>query len=174
MFKIGSKIFSLQWDSKAHSFVKSPVLPRKRKPNPRYDYGETAAEFPASAKDDYYEALDLLISSIKTRFSQPSFQTYQNLKTLLLIGLQDVEVKKQLQLLQYHFEGDIDCLQLTAQLPIFRILLNNGDGIVNFHDILNSVKALKPEQRCLISSVISTFKLILLNPATTATAERSL
>ena len=77
-----------------HNFVKSPVLPQKRKPNPRYDYGETAVEFPASAKDDYrrkyYEALDLLISSMKTRFSQGSFQAYQNLETLLLNGLQDV------------------------------------------------------------------------------------
>ena len=108
--------------AKVHSFVKSPVLPPKRKPNPRYDYGETAAEFPASGKEDYrrkyYEALALLISSIKTRFSQPSFQAYQNLETLLLNGLQDVEVKEQLQLLQYHFEGDIDCLDLSAQLPI--------------------------------------------------------
>ena len=95
------------------------------------------------------------------------------METLLLNGLQDVEVKEQLQLLQYHFEGDIDCLEFCAQLPIFRILLNNGDGIVNFHDILNSVKALKLEQRCLISSVISICKLILVNPATTATAERS-
>ena len=92
------------------SFVKLPVSPRKRKPNPRYDCGKTAAEFPASAKDDYYEALHLLTSSIKTRFSQPSFQTYQNLETLLLIGLQDIEVKEQLQLLHYHFEGNIDCL----------------------------------------------------------------
>ena len=95
------------------------------------------------------------------------------METPLLNGLQDVEVKEQLQLLQCHFEGDIDCLELSAQLPIFRILLNNGDGIVNFHDILNSVKALKPEQRCLISSVISVCKLILVNPATTATAERT-
>ena len=56
--------------SKAHTFVKSPVLERKRKPNPRYDHGEAAAEFPATTKDNYrtqyYEALQLLISSIKT------------------------------------------------------------------------------------------------------------
>ena len=70
-------------------------------------------------------------------------------------------MKEQVQLLQSHFEGDIDCLELYAQLPIFRISLNNGDGIVNFHDILNSVKSLKPEQRCLISSIISICKLIL-------------
>lgn len=44
---------------------------------------------------------------------------------------------------------------------------------MNFHYILNAVKALKPEQRCLISSVISICKLILVNPATTATAEIS-
>ena len=58
--------------AKAHSFVKSPVLPQKRKSNPRYHYGETAAEFPASAKNDYrrkyYEALDLLTSSINDFF----------------------------------------------------------------------------------------------------------
>ena len=84
--------------SKAHTFVKTPVLEGKRKPNPRYDHSEAAAEFPATANDkyrrQYYEALDLLISSIKTRFSQPSFQAYQNLEPLLLNGLQNVEVNE--------------------------------------------------------------------------------
>jgi hypothetical protein len=72
----------------AHGFIKPPVLKRKRKPNPRYDYGEADAEFPISPRRDYlrkyFEALDLLISSIKSRFLQPSFQAYQNLETLLL------------------------------------------------------------------------------------------
>ena len=38
-------------------------------------------------------------------------------------------------------------LQLSAQLPIIQILLHNGEEIVNFHDILVSVKALKPEKK---------------------------
>jgi hypothetical protein len=51
--------------------------------------------------------------------------------------------------------------------------LHNGDGIVNFDDILKSVKALQPEQRCLMDSVVNICKLILVNPATTASAEGS-
>ena len=161
----------------AHSFIEPPVLQRKRKPNPRYDYGNAVAEFPATARDNYrrkyYEALDLLMSSITSRFSQPSFKAYENLETLLLNSLRNVDVDDQVQYLKKNFDGDISPLELSAQLPIFRMLLHNGEGIVNFHDVLEGVKALKHEQRYLISSVVTICKLILVNPATTATAERS-
>ncbi len=64
----------VQRKAAAHSFIKPPVLKQKRKPNPRYDYGEADAEFPTSARDDYrrkyYEALDLFTSAIKSRFLQ--------------------------------------------------------------------------------------------------------
>ena len=66
-----------------------------------YDYGEPDTEFPTSARDDYrrkyYEALDLLISAIKSRFLQPSLQVYQNLETLLLKSLQDDDIEDQTQ-----------------------------------------------------------------------------
>ncbi len=142
----------VQKKATAHSFIKPPVLKRKRKPNPRYDYGEADAELPTSARDDYrrkyYEALDLLISAIKSRFLQPSLQVYQNLETLLLKSLQDDDIEDQTQYLQENFTGDINLIELSAQLPVFKILLHNGDGIVNFDDILKNVRALKPEQRC--------------------------
>jgi hypothetical protein len=104
---------------------------------------------------------------------QPSFQAYQNLETLLLKSLQGDDVKEYIQYLQENFTGDVSLIELSAQLPVFKILLHNGDGIVNFDDILKSVKALKPEQRCLMDSVVKICKLILVNPATTASAERS-
>lgn len=84
----------------------------KRKPNTKYGYGEAAAEFPATTMDDYprkyYEVLNLLISSIKTRFSQPSFQANQNLETFLLSSLRDVHGREQLQHVQNNFAGYIN------------------------------------------------------------------
>ena len=135
----------VQKKATAHSFIKPPVLKRKRKLNPRYDYGKADAEFPTSARDNYcrkyYEALDLLISAIKSRFLQHSFQAYQNLETLLLKRLQDDDIEDQTQYLQENFTGDINLIELSAQLPVFKILLHNGDGIVNFDDIVKNVRA---------------------------------
>ena len=58
-------------------------------------------------------------------------------------------------------------------MPIIRILLHYRDGVLNFSDVLGKVRALRPEQKQLISIVVQICKLILINPATTAAAERT-
>ena len=68
--------------------VEEARLRRKRKIPKRYEQGDAEAEFHATAKDSYrqvyFEALDLSITSINSRFDQPGFKVYLNVEELLL------------------------------------------------------------------------------------------
>ena len=67
--------------------VDDPVLPRQRKRPRRYESGTSEGSFPQTIQDlhriTYYEALDLIISSIKSHFDQPGYKTYSKLEDLL-------------------------------------------------------------------------------------------
>jgi len=86
-----------------YNFVNAPVLSRKRKqPNYRtieqhfqveghHESGE--AHHPATPEDYYqsiyFEAIDILNSSIKSRFDQPSFQVFFKLERYLLQAINE-------------------------------------------------------------------------------------
>ena len=57
-------------------------LPRKRKVPRRFEDGTAEAEFFTDCKQYYrqqlYEALDLIVNSIKDRFDQPGYKAYKN------------------------------------------------------------------------------------------------
>ena len=68
--------------------VEEPKLPRKRKVPRRYEEGTADAEYfddcKAHYRQQYYEALDIITTSIKDRFDQPGYRIYQQLQELLL------------------------------------------------------------------------------------------
>jgi hypothetical protein len=62
---------------------------------------------------------------------------------------------------------------LLPQLDIFKILMKDHDNqIINFQDIPYIVKNLSSGQKHLISEVLTACRLLLVNPATSATGER--
>ena len=67
--------------------VKEPKLPRKRHFPARYAEGSQSV-FPESPWDFfrhiYFEAFDLKVHSINLRFSQPCFEAYEKIESLLL------------------------------------------------------------------------------------------
>ena len=79
--------FDAFWDKvmnkSSYVDVDEPTLPRRRKAPKRFQIGSGEPSFPESIADmfrqHYYEALDLLINSIKDRFEQPGYRTYQHL-----------------------------------------------------------------------------------------------
>ena len=76
-------------------YVQEPQLPQKRKTPRRFDDGSTEGELPDNPKvfyrQQYYKALDLIISSINDRFDQPGYRIYQQLEDLLLIPILNFE-----------------------------------------------------------------------------------
>ena len=81
-----------------HNFICEPILPRKRK-SPNYkslnDFfiveGQSSKAqpyFSSPSKEHYraifFEVLDLIVNSIRSRFDQPSFNVFLNLESLLI------------------------------------------------------------------------------------------
>lgn len=81
------------------SFVDEPILKRKRK-EPKYSLlhyldgceSTSEADYPKTPRDRYrklyYEAIDVLISSIRDRFNQPSFLVFESLESLLIKNIE--------------------------------------------------------------------------------------
>lgn len=82
--------------------VSEPALPRQRKAPRRYEIGSGEPSFPESPNDLYrrhqYEALDLMIQAIKSRFDQPGYSIYCNLQDVLIQAARDKEYTKELEI----------------------------------------------------------------------------
>ena len=70
------------------------------------------------------------------------------------------------------YEGDIDMDRLPCQLDLFKVMLQDYE-ILCFNDIHEIVKCFTAAQLDAIGEVSKIIHLILINPATSATGERS-
>ena len=156
--------------------LSDPVLPRKRRAPSRYEVGTGKPLYPNTALDFYrsifYEALDTIISAIKERFNQPAFIVYQNLESLLVKASKGEDVAKELDAFMNDFHGDVCPTTLHAQLSTFKVLMK-GNDIQCFDDILSAILSLNVDERQFIDLVVTLCKLIHVNPATSASVERS-
>lgn len=169
--------------AKQHSFISEPTNKRKRK---AHDYsivtfldGSSSSEpayHPCTARDNYrsiyYEALDTLVTSIKERFSQPSFEAYEKMEGLLLKSIQSFDTSEEIEYLRAHYSNDIVINHLDVEKDVLCAMFKE-EKIVCFQEVVNHIKKIDQAQRLLIPNVVTICKLLLVNPATTATAERS-
>ena len=68
--------------------VNDPELPRKRKLPKRFEDGSAEPEFSSDCKQhfrqQYFEAIDLIVNPINARFDQLGYKVYKNLQDLLI------------------------------------------------------------------------------------------
>ena len=86
-----NEIFQLFWK---HVECLRERTDTKRRAPPRFEIGDGECYYSNTVEDHYrqiyFEALDLAITSIEDRFSQPGYLLSQNLEELLIIELQEV------------------------------------------------------------------------------------
>ena len=169
-----------------YEFIESPVLPRKRK-RPNYktiehhfqieDYHYNAeANHPSTPGETYrsiyFEAIDIITLSIKSRFEQPSFQAFSKLESYLLQAINNTSISEEIvEFLKTTYGNDVDTDALHVEITILKMLVNNE--IKCFRDILKGVKQKSKCDRNLIPNVIKFLELLIVNPATSCTPERS-
>lgn len=162
--------------SKLHASIAEPVLLRKTRTPRRFEIGEGEGSFPANVTDYYrrlyFEALDLLITAIEERFNQAGFLAYSTMESLLLKSLKSDDVSAEIEYVEANYKDDVNTLFLKAQLPIFKILLNDSEAVC-FHDVLKELQKLSAEQKSMIHEVVVICELLNVNPTTSATGERS-
>ena len=112
------------------------------------------------------------MSSIDERFNQPGFQVYANAESLLVKSLKGLDVTTELQKFTSDFNSDVDTFRLSSQLHILKVYL---DGSKNecFDEIMMKFLAIEESELKMISEVVKLVKLLLVNPATSASGERS-
>ena len=168
-------------------FVDNPVLSRKRKePNYRkmtdiYNVTRRSKSsepyHPLTQKEHYkqiyFEVLDVMINSVKEKFSQPSYNIFASLKSLLLKTINhpeqsDEELKKSVAEL---YKDEIDLTALNVESNIFRAIMKTKP--VCFRDIYKDITGCSKADRGPMPNIVHVVKLLLVNPATSCTLEQS-
>jgi hypothetical protein len=169
-----------------HEFIESAHLPRKRK-RPNYKtvqqhfqidgYKEgTEAHHPATPEDHYrsiyLDSLDVITSSIKTRFEQPSFGAFLKLESFILQSINDPSIDDEVvTFLRDTYSEDLDVDALIVEGAVLKTMLKDSE-FKCFRDVYKRVKTYNCEKN-LIPNMVKLIELLLVNPATSCTPERS-
>ena len=107
-------------------FVEEPVFKRKRE-EPKYSLlnylegyeSRSEAHHPTTPRDHYrkqfYQAINVLISSVRDRFDQPSFSVFENLESLLIKTLKDEEISTEMKIVREKSATDVNMSDLNIQ-----------------------------------------------------------
>ena len=129
-------------------------------------------------KQQYYEAIDLLINCIEDRFDQPGYKVYHSVETLLLKACKLQEYESCLEAVCNFYQDDFDKDVLRTQLQTFGVHFQQVQdeslgATYNIFDIKKYFLTLSPGKLSLLSNVKLLMQLILVMPATNACSERS-
>ena len=130
--------FNLLWQNisaRAKSLdLPDPTLPRKRKIPRRFldenvdgNYNEIT-ELEVYYRRYFYNAIDIIVNSIKARFHQPGYQHYENIEQLLINAAKGSTITPWLDHVIETYEADIDPSRLRVQLQLLPELLKEVDG----------------------------------------------
>ena len=139
--------------------------------------GSAEGHFHASIEDHYqqiyYEALDLVITSINARFDQSGYQVYRNVQDLLLKACSGRAYDTELEYVCTFYKDDVNMLQLQTQLPLLKPLFDKEETKMTISEITQQLAGLSEALRVAFSQVWILFKLLLVMPAMNATSEHS-
>ena len=114
-------------------FVEEPFLKRKRK-EPKYSLlhylegyeSRSEAHHPTTPRDHYrkqfYQAIDVLTSSVRDRFDQQSFLVFENLESLLIKTLKGEETSAEMKIAREKYATDVNMSDLNVELGTFKVL----------------------------------------------------
>ena len=118
--------------------ISDPALPRKRRAPQRLEVGSSAGDFHLTPESHYrqifFEAIDHAIQAIQDRFDQPGYAIYQNLEQLILKACTGKPYDAELQFVCDFYKEDLSKIQLEAQLPLLRHLVE-GPQETSTHEV---------------------------------------
>ena len=169
--------------AEGYKCIEEPKLPRRRN-NPNYRNMEyiDGVESTSDAfyhhdvieyfRKIYFECIDTIVSAMKERFEGESYQHFLKLENVLLTAINsDVPSEEGLDILRtiYHDDINVDCL--IDELQVLKVLVED-EYIVCFNDIVEQFK-FHVKDTDMIPNVSLLIQLLLVIPATSASAERS-
>ena len=125
-------------------------------------------------RQQYYEALDLIISSINDRIDQPGYRIYYQLEDLLLKSIQKEDFEDCRTTITSFYHSDINTTQLRLHLLVLASNFPDNDrATASVMDIKEYIQKMSVSERQLTAEVSNLLQLLLVMPATNAISERS-
>ena len=156
--------------------IGQPVLPRKRKMPARYRDEQNGPDFPQTPKEHYHKIYQKAIENsencLEERFNQKGFEMYVQIQNLLLFAADKQDYEQELKQVLDFYKDDFDEDGLRLQLKIVSANFPKKEKLV-FSEIIEYFKKMDPGLSSIMSEVRKVMELILVLPATTASAERS-
>ena len=94
-----------------HVSITELQVPRNKRAPGRFEVGTGTPLFPVTPEQVYrkiyFEALDLIVSSIEERFDQPSFKAYSDMESLLIGVLSSQDVSSQINYMKENYADDV-------------------------------------------------------------------
>ena len=155
--------------------IEEPTSPRKRKrPAKLLETLDPVPLYSSSTemyRTYYYEALEKIISNLKSRFQHQGYNIVKNLENLLLKSATGQNYQEELQEVTDFYASDINRNMLETQLVSFRA---NFEKLKKEKVVLNDIVEFmrQPNYSTLLSEISTVLKLIMVLPATNAEAER--
>ena len=121
----------------------------------------------------YYEALDLIINCVRSRFDQPGYNTYKHLQELLLKAINHEDFQSELEFVSQFYRNDVNKDNLKIQLHMLSLDFPKETKPPSVFTILAYIKTLSSAKKQLLSEVCTILNLVLVMPAINASSERS-
>ena len=172
--------FDLFWQkvemTKDQLDVDEPYLARRHKAPKRLEHGRAPAEFAVSPKDEYsrvyFEALDLAVTSIRSRFDHKGFMTFFGVEQLLFKACGGQSFKEELDVVCNFFYDDFNKEDLVAELLTLHTLYHSVvEEVPSVNSIKTALLTMSPTQRMLLNTVCRLFQFLLILPTMNATSE---
>ena len=177
----GADLFFKTVSKKAldYPFINKAALPRKRK-RPHYrslnnyfqveGYSNNVNTYHPTTLEEYFrqqyfENLNLIISSIKDHFNQPAFTAFLKMEQPLLNIIHDKNYKDELAYAFNVYKDDIDPMQVWTEACSMSSMFQ-GSNCINFSDILKHLESLHLTKGAQMPNLLTIVHLILINPAT--------
>ena len=168
--------------SKNHKFIEEPTLQRKRR-QPNYSILQYLDGSEANGKSYnsvstqdyfrqiYFEALDYMVVALNERFNQPCFDAFATMEMLLLKAIAGDDVCDEINWMKLNYSNDVNIFSLETELLVFKQIFTEKAN--HFDDIIKVLQQTQSESLLLFPNVMTVIQLLLVNPATSATPERS-
>ena len=97
---------------------------------------------------------------------------FEKLESLLVKALKGENCSCELEFVGAKYDADIDVEDLTVELSTLKLLLK-GKNVAHFYDFVKEMKLLNDPERHLLSNIMKICNLLAVNPASSATDERT-
>lgn len=142
--------------------------------------GDAEHFFPQTERDmyrqNYFEAMALVITCVKDQFDQPGFKVFQNVEEHLNKAVRSDfgDYSEEFAFVTEFYAKDINKDSLKVQLERLKTYFEKQEGEkVKVSDIFGYLRKLEPAMRAICSEIVTLVRKLLVIPATNATSERT-